>query len=74
MNMLRVWPIVCQFGIGAILCLIGIWGGLRGKYLNLKIAEDRKLLLILIGGFLLMLAIVCFFTFLAPNWANGESI
>ena len=30
MNMLRVWPIICQFGVGAILCIIGIWGGLRG--------------------------------------------
>ena len=74
MNMLRVWPIICQFGIGAILCLVGILGGLRGGYLNLKISEDRRLLLILIGGFLLMLAIVCFFTFLAPNWSNGESL
>ncbi|MCH7558468.1 MAG: hypothetical protein IIB56_13565 [Planctomycetes bacterium] len=74
MNMLRVWPIVCQFGIGALLCLIGIWGGLRGGYLNLKIAEDRRFVVILVAGFLLMLAIVCIFTFLAPYWANGESL
>ena len=40
MNMLRVWPIVCEFGVGALLCLVGIWCGLRGGYLNLKIAED----------------------------------
>ncbi len=72
MNMLRVWPIVCEFGIGALLCLIGIWCGLRGGYLNLKIAEDRRLLAVLVAGYLLMLAIVCVFTFLAPNWANGE--
>ena len=74
MNMLRVWPIVCQFGIGALLCLIGIWCGLRGGYLNLKVPEDRRLLLILIGGYLLMLAIVCIFTFLAPGWAVGDSV
>jgi len=72
--MLRVWPIVCQFGVGALLCLIGILGGLRGGYLNLKTSEDRRLLIILIAGFLLMLAIVCFFTFLAPNWSNGGTI
>lgn len=72
--MLRVWPIICQFGIGAILCIIGIWGGLRGGYLNLKLPEDRRLLAILIGGFLLMLALVCIFTFLAPNWANGGAV
>ena len=71
--MLRVWPIICQFGVGALLCFIGIWGGLRGGYLNLKITEDRRLLVILVLGFLFMLAIVCIFTFLAPDWANGES-
>ena len=74
MNMLRVWPIVCQFGIGALLCLVGIWCGLRGGYLNLKIAEDRRLLVILVAGYLFMLAIVCVFTFLAPGWASGESL
>ncbi|MHC4072719.1 MAG: hypothetical protein ACYSWW_19250 [Planctomycetota bacterium] len=74
MNMLRVWPIVCEFGVGALLCLVGIWCGLRGGYLNLKVAEDRRLLVVLVAGYLLMLAIVCVFTFLAPNWANGESL
>ncbi|TKJ38229.1 MAG: hypothetical protein CEE38_05575 [Planctomycetes bacterium B3_Pla] len=74
MNMLRVWPIVCQFGVGALLCLVGIWCGLRGGYLDLKISEDRRLLVVLVAGYLLMLAMVCVFTFLAPNWANGESL
>lgn len=73
MNMLRVWPIVCQFGVGALLCLIGIWGGLRGGYLNLRVSEDRRLLAILIAGYLLMLAVVCIFTFLTPHWAMGDS-
>ncbi len=71
MEMLRVWPIICEFGIGAILCLVGIWCGLRGGYLNLKNAEDRRLLLILVGGYFFMLGFMCIFTFLAPNWANG---
>ena len=74
MNMLRVWPIICEFGVGALLCLVGIWCGLRGGYLNLKIAEDRRLLVILVAGYLFMLAIVCVFTFLAPGWASGESL
>jgi len=74
MNMLRVWPIVCEFGVGALLCIVGIWCGLRGGYIDLKIAEDRRLLVTLIAGYLLMLALVCVFTFLAPFWANGESL
>ena len=73
MNMLRVWPIVCEFGVGALLCFVGIWCGLRGGYLNLKIAEDRRLLVILIAGYLFMLAIACVFTFLSPGWASGGS-
>ncbi len=72
--MLRVWPIVCQFGVGALLCLIGIFCGLRGGYVDLKIAEDRRLILTIIVGYILMLALVCFFTFLAPNWGNGGTI
>ena len=74
MNMLRVWPIICQFGVGALLCLIGIWCGLRGKYLDMKVAEDRRLLLILVAGYLFMLAIACVFTFLSPGWAIGDSL
>ena len=74
MNMLRVWPIVCQFGIGALLCVLGIVCGLRGGYLDLKVGEDRRLLVTLIAGYVLMLALVCFFTFVAPYWANGESL
>ena len=70
-KMSRVWPIVCQFGIGAILCLVGVWCGLRGGYLDLKLREDRRLLGILVAGYLFMLAVVCFFTFVAPNWSNG---
>jgi hypothetical protein len=70
-NMLRVWPIVCQFGVGAVLCLVGIWSGFRGGYLNLRVAEDRRLLVTLIVGYLLLLAFACIFTFLSPHWADG---
>jgi len=74
MNMLRVWPIFCEFGVGALLCVVGIWCGLRGGYLDLKVSEDRRLLVILIAGYIFMLAIVCVFTFLSPGWASGESL
>ena len=74
MNMLRVWPIFCEFGMGALLCVVGIWCGLRGGYLDLKVSEDRRLLVVLVAGYMFMLAIVCVFTFLAPGWAGGESI
>ena len=71
MDMLRVWPIVCEFGVGALLCVIGIWCGFRGKYLDLKVGEDRRLLITFVAGYFLLLAAICVFTFLAPNWADG---
>jgi len=74
MDMLRVWPIVCEFGVGALLCLVGIWSGLRGGYFDLKLAEDRRFVITLIAGYFLLLAVVCVFTFLAPNWASGGSV
>jgi hypothetical protein len=70
MNMLRVWPIVCEFGIGAALCFVGIWCGLRGKYLDLKVSEDRRFLAVLIAGYLFLLAVMCVFTFWAPGWGS----
>ena len=74
MDMLRVWPIVCEFGVGAVLCLVGIWCGLRGKYLDLKVSEDRRLLVTLVAGYLFLLAVVCVFTFLAPEWGNKGAL
>ncbi len=74
MDMLRVWPIVCEFGVGALLCLVGIWCGQRGGYLDLRLAEDRRYVVTLIAGYFLLLAVVCVFTFLAPNWAGGGSV
>lgn len=74
MNLLRIWPLVCQFGVGALLCILGIACGLHGGYLDLKVAEDRRLLVTLVAGYLLLLALAGVFTFLAPYWANGASL
>lgn len=73
MDMSRVWPIVCQFGVGGVLCAIGIWCGIRSGYLNLRHAEDRRLLLVLVGGFVILLAVSCVFTFWSPHWAKGSA-
>lgn len=74
MDMLRIWPIVCEFGVGALLCIVGIWCGLRGGYFDLKLAEDRRFLLTLLAGYFLLLAVMCAFTFLAPNWVGGGPV
>lgn len=74
MDMLRVWPIVCQFGVGGMLVALGIWAGLKGGYLNLRRAEGQRLLAALIGGYLFLLIVSCLFTFIAPNWGSGGAL
>ena len=65
-EMTRIWPIFCQFGVGAILMLVGIVAGIRGKYLSFGRHEDRLLITVLIGGYLLLLAVYVALTILAP--------
>lgn len=66
MDMARVWPIVVQFGFGAVLCAIGLWCGWRSGYLDLRLREDRRLVAMIVGGFAGLLALVCAFTFWLP--------
>lgn len=66
-DMARVWPIIVQFGIGAILCAVGLWAGFSGGYLDTKIPEDRHALVLVIGPFLILLLLACIFTFWLPN-------
>jgi hypothetical protein len=66
-DMVRIWPIIVQFGGGFILCSIGIWAGISSKYLDLNNAEDKRVVGILIGGFVFLLLLSCAFTFWLPN-------
>lgn len=66
-DMARVWPIVVQFGGGFVLCAIGLWAGISSKYLDLTNAEDKRVVYIIIGGFLFLLLLSCAFTFWLPN-------
>ena len=72
MDMARVWPIVCQYGIGGILLAIGIWSGISSGYLDLQNKRDRRLLFLLVGGFLFLLGLVSLFTFWLPYLPKGE--
>lgn len=65
-DMARVWPIVVQFGVGAILCAIGTWAGISSGYLDLKVAEDKRIVWTVVGGYLGLLILACVFTFWLP--------
>ena len=71
MEMARVWPIVLQYGVGAFLCGIGVWYGLKSGFLDLKSGDGKRMLAVIIGGFLAMLALVCVFTFWLPFVPKG---
>ena len=66
-DMARIWPIIVQFGGGAILCAIGLWAGITSKYLDLTNPEDKRVVGILVGGFIFLLLLASAFTFWLPN-------
>ena len=72
MNMARVWPIVLQYGVGGVLCAVGVWCGVHSGMLDLERADGRRLLAVVIGGFVLLLLFVCAFTFWLP-FVGGEA-
>ncbi len=47
-------------------CGIGVWCGIRSGFLDLKQAEGKRLLAMIVGGFFAMLALACLFTFWLP--------
>ena len=65
-DMARIWPILCQFGIGAVLCWIGIRAGITSGYLDFGLREHRRLMVVLAGGFAALLLLYCAFTFWLP--------
>ena len=66
-DMARIWPIIVQFGGGFILSAIGIWAGISSKYLDLSNPEDKRVVGILLGGFIILLLLSSAFTFWLPN-------
>lgn len=72
MEMARVWPIICQFGFGAVLCTIGIWCGLSSGYLDLTHRDDRRLLVAIWAGYFGLLILACVFTFWLPHLPGKE--
>jgi hypothetical protein len=66
LDMARVWPIICQFGVGAILGGIGMWAGYSSGYVDLKIPADRRLMAYMVGGYVALLILSCMFTFWLP--------
>lgn len=69
----RALPVLVQSGGGAILCLIGIWAGIKSGYLDLKLPDDRKVILWMIGGFLFLLLLTSAFTFWLPHLDGGAT-
>ena len=65
-EMSRILPILVQFGGGALLCWVGVHAGLKSGYLDLNLAQDRRALVIVVGGYLALLVLYCAFTFWLP--------
>ena len=67
MDVARAIPILVQFGIGAVLSAIGVWCGVRSGYVDLGVKSDRNAVILIVAGFVALLALYCLFTFVTPN-------
>ncbi len=66
MGMERILPILVEFGVGAVLCAIGVWCGVSSGYINLKDPRDQRIVWTIVGGFVGLLIFYCAFTFWLP--------
>lgn len=66
-DMARIWPIIVQFGGGFVLCAVGLRAGIQSKYLDMQNSEDKRLIAIIVGGYVFLLVLSCMFTFWLPN-------
>lgn len=71
MDMMRVWPIFVQFGFGAVMCAVGLWAGWRSGYLDFSLPADRRIVAIVVAGFIGLLALAAVFTFWLPFAGEG---
>lgn len=72
MDMLRVWPLVIQFGVGGAMCAVGLYCGLSSGYLDKSSGTARRVVGVTVAGYLALLALMSFFTFVAPFWGEGD--
>lgn len=72
-DMLRVYPIFVQFGVGAVLCGIGLYCGYSSGYIERGSSSSRRLLTVVVGGYLALLAVTLLFTFVLPQMGGNAS-
>jgi hypothetical protein len=66
MEIARILPILVEFGIGAALCVVGVWCGVSSGYLDLRDPRDQRIILMIVGGFAGLLLFYGAFTFWLP--------
>ena len=74
MDWLRIYPLLLQFGAGAVMCAVGVWCGISSGYFERGTASTRRMIAVVVGGYLGLLAVAILFTFVLPNLGgNGGS-
>lgn len=66
MEIERILPILVEFGVGAVLCAIGVWCGVSSGYINLKDSRDLRIVWTIVGGFIGLLLLYSAFTVWLP--------
>jgi len=68
---LRVYPFLLQYGVGAVMCAVGVWCGYSSGYLVRGDQNARRLVAVVWGGYFGLLVLAALFTFVLP-YVGGE--
>ena len=71
MDWLRIYPLLLQFGVGGVMCIVGVWCGYSSGYLERGDRNAQRLVAVVVAGYLGLLALQALFTFVLPF--AGES-
>ena len=71
MDWLRIYPLLLQFGVGGVMCAVGVWCGYTSGYLVRGDRNAQRLVAVIVAGYLGLLALQALFTFVLP-YAGGS--
>ncbi len=71
MDWLRIYPLLLQFSVGAVMCAVGVWCGYSSGYLVRGDRNAQRLVAVVWGGYVGLLVLAALFTFVLPYVGEG---
>lgn len=73
MDWLRIYPFLLQFGVGGVMCAVGVWCGYSSGYLVPGDRNAQRLVAVVVAGYIGLLVLQGLFTFVLPMAGGAGS-